>query len=215
MPQISITTKYTLLLAASLVTAVAAGSAQAAGVNIKCWKNDLGIRECGNSVPPEYSQKRIEVLNDRGIVVKVIQPPKTPEQLQKEQEQALRQKQKAEAKKQQQRQDNILLNSYATERDLIMARDTNVKAAKAELDIAQSNLKMQQNVLEQLQNKAGDYERRGKQPPKRLIKRIDSTKQNIASKQATIHQREQSMKAMKARYARDLARFRKLKGLSN
>ena len=53
-------------------------SAQAA---IKCWVNKDKVRECGQSVPPEYSQQRIEVINDKGIVIKVIERTKTPEEL--------------------------------------------------------------------------------------------------------------------------------------
>lgn len=180
-----------------------------------CWKNDIGIRECGNNVPPEYSQKRIEVLNDRGIVVKVIQPPKSPAQLQKEHEEEEARKQEAAAKKEQERKDNILLNSYATERDLVMARDTNVKAAEADLDIAKGNLKMQESLLDDLQNQAGNYERGGKKPPKRLIDKIDKTKRQIAEKRKAIEKRQQSIDEMKQHYDKDLARYRKLKGLNH
>ena len=30
--------------------------ANPAGANIKCWTNEDGVRECGNKIPPEYSQ---------------------------------------------------------------------------------------------------------------------------------------------------------------
>ena len=39
--------------------------------SIKCWVNKDGVRECGYTVPPEYSQQRIEIMNQRGIVVEV------------------------------------------------------------------------------------------------------------------------------------------------
>lgn len=213
MQQIPTTVKATLLVLVTLTIGILPTLSRAG--EIMCWKNDAGVRECGNSVPPEYSQERIEVLNDRGLVVRVIQPPKSQAQLQKEKEQEQARKQEAAAKKEQERKDNILLNSYATERDLIMARDTNVKAASAELDIAKGNLKMQENTLDDLQNKAGNYERSGKQPPKKLIDNINATKQQIANKQKIIAQRQKSINQLKQRFDKDLARYRKLKGLNH
>lgn len=213
MHQTSITVKSTLLVFATLIASILPMLAQAG--EIMCWKNDIGIRECGNSVPPEYSQKRIEVLNDRGIVVRVIQPPKTQAQLQQEREQTQVRKQEAAAKKEQERKDNILLNSYATERDLIMARDTNVKAARADLDIAKGNLTLLQNRLIDLQNQAGNFERSGKHPPKQLIKKINATKQQIANKQEAIAKRQKNIADMAQRFDEDLARYRKLKGLGH
>jgi len=208
--------QYTRLVFITLVTLAIPGLCQAApgaGRTIKCWKNDLGIRECGSIVPPEYAQKRIEVINERGIVVQVIDPPKTREQL--EQERQVEEKRKAEeqAKKEQAHQDAILLNSYATERDLIIARDTNLKAIQGQLDIAINNLKMLQNNLDDLQSQAGNYERSGKKPPANLIEHIRTTKMQITKKQEAIQKRQQEKDALAEHYESQLARYRKLKGI--
>lgn len=211
--------KYTRLIISTLIAmsapvlCQAAGGSKGSGGTIKCWKNDIGIRECGSIVPPEYSQQRIEVLNDRGLVIKVIEPPKTREQLQKEREEQQKRKAAEAAKKEQARQDAILLNTYTTERDLLMARDNNLQAAQSQLDIAEGNLKMLQKSLSDLQNRAGNYERSGKKPPRKLIDQINSTKQQIADKQNVIEQKKEQKDAMAAHYDKDLARFRKLKGI--
>jgi len=213
----STTPKYMFLPVLAFSCIGFAELSQAAGDTglIKCWKNDLGIRECGQIVPPEYSQRRIELLNDRGLVVKVIEPPKTREQLEQEREQARERKAQEAARKEQARQDTILLNSYTTERDLIIARDTNIKAAQGQLDIAVGNLKMLQNSLGDLQSRAGNYERSGKKPPKGLINEINKTKRQIADKQKGIAKRKEEKAVIEKRFAKDLARFRKLKGVKN
>lgn len=211
--------KYIFLFISALVgTSVfqlcqAAGGNSGSGKLINCWKNDLGIRECGQIVPPEYSQRRIEVINDRGMVVQVIEPPKSPEELEKERKQEQLRKAQEAAKKEQERQDSILLNSYASERDLIIARDSNIKATQGQLDIAENNLKLLQNNLDDLQNRAGNYERSGQKPPSQLIGEINKIKQKIADKQKVIAKRREEKDAMQQRYDNDLARFRKLKGI--
>ena len=209
--------KHNTILLCVALTTVMPFPLQAAskGGTIKCWRNDLGIRECGNVVPPEYSQRRIEVLNDRGLVVEVIEPPKTKEQLEKEREQAQQHKMEEAARKEQERRDAILLNSYTTERDLLIARDTNVKAAQGQLDIAEGNLKLMQNNLADLENRAGNYERSGGKPPKTLVDEIEKTKLQIADKEKVIETRKEEKAAMEQRFNKDLARFRKLKGIKD
>jgi len=202
----------TVILLAGLNMNPATAAGKNSGPSIKCWKNDIGIRECGSYVPPEYSQKRIEVLNGRGQVIQVIQPPKTPEELEKERQLAIQRKAEEAAKKEQARLDKILLDSYTTERDIIIARDTNIKASQAQLDITEGNLKFLQNSLDELQKSAGNYERSGKKPPKKLIDEIDATKQQIIEKKRNIQKMQDEQTAMEQRYAKDLARFRKLKG---
>ncbi len=211
--------KYLQLILSVLITMTApllcqaAGGSKGSGRTIKCWKNDLGIRECGSIVPPEYSQRRIEVLNDRGLVVQVIEPAKTREQLEKERAEEARRKAIEDAKKEQARQDSILLNSYATERDLIMARDTNLRSVNGQLDIAENNLKLLQNNLSDLQTRAGNYERSGKKPPTQLIDQINQTKRQIAKKQTAIEKQKQEESAMEEHYDTMLTRYRKLKGI--
>ena len=179
--------------------------------NIKCWKNDIGIRGCGSIVPPEYSQKRIEIVNERGLVVKVIEAAKTPEQLAAEREAEQARKLKEQQRKEQARIDAILLNAYTTERDLLLARDNNLKSAQAQIDITKGNLKVMQTNLDKLQVRAANYERSGKQPPEKLIAEIDELKTQVQIKLRNIKKQEQNYQVMEKRFAADLKRFRELK----
>ena len=51
----------------AIVIGVSVPAAQAQG--IKCWTNQYGGTECGNVVPPEYSQKEHAEFNDRAVKV--------------------------------------------------------------------------------------------------------------------------------------------------
>jgi len=180
--------------------------------NYMCWKNNIGIRECGASVPPEYSQSRIEVVNDRGLVIRVIEAAKTPEQLAREKEQKYKREQEEAMRKERARQDAILLNAYTTERDLIIARDTNLKAAQGQIDISKGNLKLMQTNLLDMQEQAANFERSGKKPPEKLVEQMKALGKQIEEKQRVIEQKEAEKKDMEFRYKRDLERFRQLKG---
>jgi hypothetical protein len=179
--------------------------------NIMCWINDIGIRECGRVVPPEYSQSRIEVVNDRGLVVEVIEAAKTPEELAIEKEREQLRKLREAEQKEQERQDNILLNTYTTERDLILARDNNLKVAQGQIEVSMGNLKLMQGNLADLQEQAANHERAGRKPPQKLVDEINKLAEQIKVKERHIDHKEQTYKEMEDRFARDLKRFRELK----
>lgn len=197
-----------LLLASSLLLPAMTVHAK----RIKCWKNSIGIRECGSTVPPEYSQSRIEIINERGLVVDVIEAAKTPEQLARDKElKYIRDQQEAE-RKERARQDAILLNAYTTERDLILARDTNLKAAQGQIDISKGNLRIMQSNLLDFQEQAANFERSGKKPPEHLVERIEYLSKQIKIKERAIEQKVSEKNDMAYRFKQDLERFRQLKG---
>lgn len=180
-------------------------------VLIKCWENKHGVRECGSVVPPEYSQGRIEIVNERGLTVKVIEAAKTPEELVKERELLRALEERERLRKEQARQDAILLNTYTTERDLILARDNNLKAVQGQIDISNGNLRVLQDNLRNLQERAANYERSGKKPPEKTVTDIESMKTQIEAKQRYIQAKVTEKTNMEQRYEEDLSRFRKLK----
>ena len=57
------------------------GVSQMAQARIKCWTNKDGVRECGESVPPEYAQKSHQELSDQGTVIEEQARAKTPDAL--------------------------------------------------------------------------------------------------------------------------------------
>lgn len=177
------------------------------GKNIMCWKNKQKIRECGETVPPEYAQQRIEVLNEQGIVVKVIQARKTKAQLAREAREAERQKRENERR----RQDMILLKTFTKEEDLLATRDKQLAAIDSTISIASGNLRVLSSNLAQLQKQAADHERSGTQIPKVLVKDIESVKKQIADNEKYLMDKESRKQEISKKFAADLKRYRNLK----
>ena len=70
--------KYSLAFAMLIVLS------SGAEATIKCWTNSEGVRECGNSIPPEYSQQGHTELNSQGVVIEENERAKTAEELELE-----------------------------------------------------------------------------------------------------------------------------------
>ena len=176
---------------------------------IKCWQNKQNIRECSETVPPEYAQHRIEIINDQGIVIKIIQARKTKAQLAKD----ARAAKKQQAKKERHRQDIILLKTYAKEKDLLLSRDKKLAAIDSSVVIVKGNLRVLNSSREQLQKRAANHERAGNNVPQQLIADIASVKKQISENEKYRITKKQHRKKVKKQFSADLARYRKLKQL--
>ncbi|HEB85673.1 MAG TPA: hypothetical protein ENI68_01455 [Gammaproteobacteria bacterium] len=179
--------------------------------DIRCWQNHENIRECGTHVPPEFSQHRIEVLNEQGIVIKVLPAAKTKAELAE-----IARRKKIEQKKQRQiaerkRKDNILLQTYTTERDLRIGHENKMAAIKSIIDITNSNTRSLQHNLARLQKRAADYERSGQKTPGILTADMENLMRQIKDNDDFISKKQRDLIGLSKQYDTDLARYRLLK----
>lgn len=198
----------TILLAIFLLAPLS--SAQA---SMKCWQNKDNIRECGQVVPPEYAQQRIEVLNSKGVVIKVIERARTPEEMAEYRRQEEIRKAKELEKAARKRKDLILLQTYTKEEDLLLARKQNLRAVEGIIDITNSNTKTLEENLKVLEKRAADYERSGEQPSKDLLADMQSLRTQIKDNQDFISKKVLAKKKIEEKFDADLERYRKLKGI--
>jgi len=202
------------ILLLTLTLAVLSSPATAAS-KFQCWTNSDGVRECGNSVPPEYSQQRVETLNDKGMVVEIQGPAKTKEQLEQEKrEEELRKAQEAR-EAEQQRKDMVLLRTFTTERDLKISYDDKANAIKGIIELRHSSNKILRENLEDLQKKAANFERSGKQIPDEMVKEMQSIKRQIKNNNEFIAEKQQLISELNQEYEANLKRFRELKSRKN
>src|SRR5258708_25055920 len=103
------------------LSAVAAGTAAAKGGvqhDRYKWKDAEGNLHYDDVLPPEAVQLGYDVVNKSGLVLKHVDPPKTPEQLKAEHEAAAKQAAEKKSNEEQRKHDQQLLAAYPTEQDL-------------------------------------------------------------------------------------------------
>jgi len=162
------------LVSMSLV--VVSTSAQA---RIKCWENSDGVRECGKTVPPEYSQQGHEEISSQGVTVDKTERAQTQEErLEEERLAAIQAKEDAiEAEKS--AQDKILLDTYSNTDDIQMTSDGKIAALDSTINLANKrNEKIKAN-LDKDTATAAAAELAGKQPSEDLLKDIESLERQI------------------------------------
>lgn len=189
-----------------------AGAVAEAGKTIKCWKNAQGVRECGNIVPPEYTQRGYDILDERGILIKRVQPPKSKERLAEEARQA-------EVREEQQRKaaiqanyDRALLSTYTNTDDMVMARDGKLRAVDTAIRLIQSKIDTLKEGLQELRNRAAAMERAGNPVSDRLRSEIADTQRRIEENRALIEERRHEQDAIRRQFEVDIERFKQLRG---
>jgi len=178
--------------------------------SIKCWKNSDGVRECGFAIPPEYAQKRVEILNDRGQVTEVIEAAKTPEERERDRQRQAELKIQQDKIQAERDYDRVLLQTYTTERDLQIARENQANAAQAIINIAEGNLKVQRSQFEQLTKQAGNFERSGKPVPEKLVSEIDKLSTMMKESEQYLDKKNQEKKQILDKFDQDLKRLQGL-----
>ena len=91
------------------------------------WVDDDGRMHFGDRIPLQYQLKAHDEINHLGVVLKHREAEKTPEE---KAEAKLLDKQRIkteQAEKKRRQRDRVLLDTYTTERDLIVARDSRLK----------------------------------------------------------------------------------------
>lgn len=196
------------LVVLSPLTAAHAGS-------IECWKNSEGVRECGDSVPPEYSQQRIEVINDHGVVVKVREPAKTKEQLAEEARRAKEQREAELRAKEQARQDKVLLDTFGSVKDIALVRDQKITAIQGLINVTRSNIDNLEHNLHQVERRAADLQRAGRPVSQSLLDKMTDIKRQIQEKHAHIAKRRAEQEAIHKEYAAYIMRYKALTSKSD
>jgi hypothetical protein len=195
------------LISMSLV--VISTSAQA---RIKCWKNSDGIRECGKTIPPEYSQQGHEEISSQGVTVEKTERAQTEEERLEEERLAAIQAEKNAIKAQEAAQDKILLDTYSNTDDIQMTSDGKIAALESTINLANKrNEKIQVN-LDKDTSTAAAAELAGKQPAEDLLKDIESLERQIKNNDKFIAEKRVEQEDIKKEYAAKIERFNQLKG---
>ena len=203
---------YKLTTAVTVTILFLTGFAGTAGAGIKCWTNNEGVKECGNVVPPEYSQKGHEELSDQGVTVKKTARAKTLEELDAEEEAERQQAERERLAKEQAARDRVLLDTFTTEEDLILTRDGKLNAIDTRIAHTRQVTVGLEGQREDLEVEAANQERAGKAVSDELIADIDSVERQIADQMAFIESREQEKIEVRTQFDADLVRYRQLKG---
>ncbi len=192
----------------ALVTLFAQSVAHAR--SIECWKSHEGVQECGDSVPPEYAQQRIEVINDQGIVIQVREPAKTKAQLREAARRAAAVREAKARAEEQARRDRNLLDTFGSVNDITLVRKQKIATIQSLINVTRSNIALLEHKLDLYVRRAANRQRAGRPVPRSLLKDMAMIKHQIQEKRAHIAKQQAEQTAIRTEYAGYIRRFKTL-----
>jgi len=215
-----------LIISFTLITSILISNAHA---RMKCWTNSDGVKECGDKVPPEYTQKGYQELSKGGIVTDETDKVKTKEELKKEKLEAdaiARQQKKEKNKKS---LDKMLLETFNSIDEIELAKEEKLKALASTIKITRKRIIKLQYQLDDIQdNNSIDDEENFEDDDEDCVdddedcvdekeeifrKKVEALKNQIAENKNHLKNRIAETEKTKKLYIEYIARFKKLKGI--
>ncbi len=175
--------------------------------------DENGNVQYSDKIPPTAVKKSHEQLDKHGLVIERKERAKTPEEIAEEQRVRKLQEETRRRLEEQRARDRVLLSTYRSEDDIILARDGKLATYDAQIRITYNNIARLKDRLSYQKKRAASLERQGKPIPPQLKKGIENTRREINENYASILRQENGKKRIRAKYALDLKRFRELSKL--
>lgn len=176
-------TRRTVSVLALLCVAMAPGAALAG--KLYKWVDENGVTHYGDAIPPEYSKKQHDVLNEQGMHKETVNAEVKSAGIQP-----------------QDNRDRALLATYGSVAEIEQVRDRRTGYLDSQNQVAYDRLASLRNRLGELETGGGDQNE------------LATVRQRIAEYEAEIGRRDEEKARIAASFEDDIRRFRELKGLT-
>ncbi|MCW8955862.1 MAG: DUF4124 domain-containing protein [Gammaproteobacteria bacterium] len=178
------------------------------------WVDDQGQVHYGDRVPPKYLRQQRSELNDQGVVIKKVEQGKSDEQLAREkkerEENAEANKQKLIEQRRKALRDRVLLESYTTERDILIQRDARVDAVNSQITLTESIIKDHEKKLADVKQRIQAIEKSGREVPENLHKEIIAVGRQLETHYQYVENKNNERQQIIDKFNDDIERFGEL-----
>ena len=181
------------------------------------WVDEHGNIHFGDQVPASNIENEHSQLSNTGRELEKFDKQRSKEERQREKQ--LREQREAElARKaaeqkrlvqQQQTYDHLLLQTYVSEKDLIIMRDRQIATIEGTITLTQSNINKLSAQLEKLKKEADGADPTSKRG-QRTLSELQMTQNQLKEYSEFIERRRSEQSKLKNQFNRDLKRLREL-----
>lgn len=183
-------------------------TAAAQGRLTYCCADNGGRQICSDVLPKECYGKAYREINSRGITVRHVPAPLTPEQRAAREAEEKKAREEEARRLEQERRNRALLATYTSEKDIDAARDRAIADVEKGIKAAQEKQTELANRQKKLDAEAEFY--RKKPMPPALQAQLRENQDEMKAQQAAIEAKQKDIEALKARYEEEKQRYREL-----
>ena len=186
-------------------------SSFAAQAKMYKWVDEEGQMHFGDKIPPQYQVKAHDELNSSGVVTQHRKAAKTVEEKAEEYRLERERKKVALELKRKQQRDRVLLDTYTTERDLVVARDSRIEAIESQINLAETIINDSNKKLEALEKKITQIKASNRDVPPDLYKKVDSESQQVKVQSEVMGNHKKRRDKIDVQFGDYIERFKVLK----
>ena len=175
------------------------------------WVDENGQMHFGDKIPPQYQVKEHQELNEHGVVTKHKEAAKTPQQKAEERRLERERKKQASIEKKKKQRDRVLLDTYTTERDLIVARDSILEAVDSQINLAESIINDSNKNIESLETQIEQIKATNREVPEELYQRLDIEKKQVEVQSGVMKNHKKRHDEISEQFNGYIERFKVLK----
>jgi len=172
------------------------------------WVDEDGQMHFGDKIPQEYLVKEHDELNEHGVKTKHRKAEKTAEEKAKERLLEQARKKAALAEKKQKQLDRVLLDTYTSERDLVVARDSRLDALATQIQLSEAFISDTNKKIESMEKRVTQIKAAGREVPVNLHNRLNSEKQQVAVQMEVMKNHKKRSEKISAQFNGYIERFR-------
>ena len=175
------------------------------------WVDENGQLHFADKIPPKYIIKEHDELNQQGVVVKHKEAVKTPEQKAEARRLEHARKKAVLIEKRKKQRDRVLLDTYTTERDLVVARDSRLDAVDSQIQLAVSIIKDSNDKIKSMQEQVAQIKTSNREVPAGLYKRIENEKHQVTVQSMVMEKHKKRCDEISIQFNDYIERFKVLK----
>lgn len=172
------------------------------------WVDEEGQMHFGDKIPQKYLVKEHDELNEHGVKTKHLEAEKTAEEKAEERRLEKERKEIALAEKKQKMLDRVLLDTYTTENDLVVARDSRLDALANQIQMSDVFISDTNKKIESMEKRAAQIKASGREVPADLYNRIDNEKQEVVMQAKVMENHKKRSDEVSAQFNGYIERFR-------
>ena len=175
------------------------------------WKDENGQTQYGDRVPDKYLNVERKELNSQGTVVDKVDRAMTAEERNEKRRQEAVLKEELKVQEEQKRQDRVLLDTYTTERDLVIARDARIDAVNSQINLSESIIESAKQKLERTEKQITNIKARNREVPKAIHDKLEREQQELETHKKVASGHQKKSDAIQKQFGGYIARFNELK----
>ncbi len=171
------------------------------------WTDEQGNVHYSDHMPADEILRKHEVFSASGQRVRVIE--QAPDPAERKRQEALEEKRAAREAERRERE-AVLMRTYASERDIIAARDSHLAAVDRLIRVIEKQIANSEERLAELREHARQREADGRPVPGHIREEIEQLEADIRRDREFIEAKQAEKADIRSRYHEDLEAFREI-----